>query len=98
MHTVSYEELEGLLGQIHPWALLDVRDAAEYEAGHIPGATALPRPEIEFRMRELVPAPGTSIVLCDGADSRADLAARTLGRMGYGNVRILAGGIATWAT
>ncbi|MBI3104766.1 MAG: sulfurtransferase, partial [Candidatus Rokubacteria bacterium] len=97
MHTISYDELADLLGRVHPWALLDVRDAAEYEAGHIPGATALPRREIEFRVRELVPAPGTSIVLCDGADGRADLAARTLGRMGYGSVRSLAGGVAAWA-
>lgn len=33
--------------------LVDVRPAAEYEAGHIPGARSIPYDEVETRLREL---------------------------------------------
>jgi rhodanese-related sulfurtransferase len=78
------------------WALLDVREAGEAERAHIPGATFLPRRRLEFRIAGLVPAPATPIVVYDGGDGRAELAAATLARLGYGRVETLAGGIEAW--
>lgn len=78
------------------WALLDIREAGEAEAGHIPGATFLPRRQIEFRIRDLVPAVETRIVIYDGDDERAKLAARTLNGLGYRRVDCLDGGLPAW--
>ena len=39
-------------------ALLDVREPGEYNTAHIPGASLLPRRQIEFRLERLVPARG----------------------------------------
>ncbi len=80
-----------------------MREAGEAEAGHIPGATSLPRRLIEFRIAELVPHRRTPIVLYDGGgetpygpDRRAALAAATLAGLGYRDLRCLEGGLAAW--
>lgn len=77
-------------------ALFDIREAGEAEAGHIPFATFLPRRLIEIRIAELVPSGRTPVVIYDGGDGRAALAAATLAEFGYRDVRILAGGLAAW--
>lgn len=80
------------------WALLDVREHGAFERGHIPGATALPRRRLEFRLAALVPVRDTPVLLYDdgGGDRRAQRAAQTLRDLGYGRVSILDGGIAAW--
>ncbi len=80
------------------WALFDVREMGESQKGHIPGATFLPRRMIELRIRELLPAPNTRIVIYDdgGDDSRAGYAAKTLTGFGYENVSVLQGGLNAW--
>jgi rhodanese-related sulfurtransferase len=78
------------------WALFDIREAGEADAGHIPGATFLPRRQIEFRIRALVPAADTRIVIYDADDGRALLAAKTLNALGYARVDWLDGGLPAW--
>jgi rhodanese-related sulfurtransferase len=75
------------------WALVDVRDAVAYERHHLFGATSLPRRMLELRIGELVPDHNTPIVVCDDAEGRAELAARTLARHGYAAVAWLTGGL-----
>jgi rhodanese-related sulfurtransferase len=81
-------------------ALLDVRERAAYERGHIFRATSLPRRLIETRLPRLVTALKTPILLYDdgasGASGVAALAAATLRAMGYTDVRVLDGGLAAW--
>jgi rhodanese-related sulfurtransferase len=79
-----------------PQALLDLREKATYERGHIYRATSLPRRLLEFRLPTLVPARATPIVVCDEDGRLAERALPTLGEMGYTDVRILAGGLAAW--
>ncbi|MBA4790732.1 MAG: sulfurtransferase [Rhizobiales bacterium] len=78
------------------FALLDIREAGEAERGHIPGASALPRRLLEFRIEPLVRNRDTPVILYDDGDGRADLAAKTLERAGYGRVSTLAGGLPAW--
>ncbi|MEQ8293308.1 MAG: rhodanese-like domain-containing protein [Roseovarius sp.] len=81
------------------WALLDVRDVGEYERGHVPGATSLPRRMLEFRAGEVMPDRGWPVVVYDSGrpgDLRAMLAAERLGEMGYGRVEVLARGQLGW--
>lgn len=99
MSALSVQALALRMGDPWPrrdWALFDVREAGEADAGHIPGATALPRRQIEARAADLVPTRSAPIVLYDGDDGRAELAAETLRALGYGDVRWLQGGIGAW--
>lgn len=91
-------ELAEWLATGMPGALLDVREPGEYNTAHIPGASSLPRRQIEARLLRLVPCGAAPIVLCDDDGRRAALAATTAARMGYGDVRVLAGGVNRWAS
>jgi rhodanese-related sulfurtransferase len=73
--------------------IVDVRDAEEFVAGHIPGAINLPLNEIRQRLGEL-PRDREVWLYC-GVDQRAYYATRTLLQHGY-NVRNLSGGWRTY--
>ena len=94
--AISPEQLATLLEQPSPHALLDVRERAAFERGHIYRATPLPRRLIELRLPALVTAPGTLIVLYDDDGGLAALAAPTLAEMGYTEVFVLSGGLEAW--
>jgi rhodanese-related sulfurtransferase len=94
--TISPEQLATLLEQPSPHALLDVRERAAFERGHIYRATPLPRRLLELRLPTLVTAPATLIVLCDDDGALSALAAATLAEMGYTDVFVLAGGLGAW--
>ena len=64
--------------------LIDVREADEYAAGHVPGAVLIPRGMLEFRLSntpELEPR-DLKIVLYCKTSGRAALAACALHEMG----------------
>ncbi len=77
-------------------ALFDIRESAEYEAGHIRGATSLPRRMIELRIATLAPVLSTPIVVYGDDSLRADFSAERLEQLGYQNVAMLAGGFPAW--
>jgi 3-mercaptopyruvate sulfurtransferase SseA len=94
--AISPEQLAALLEQPSPHALLDVRERAVFERGHIYRATPLPRRLLELRLPMLVTAPATLIVLYDDDGTLSALAAPTLGEMGYTEVFELTGGLDAW--
>lgn len=80
--------------------LIDVREADEYMAGHLPGAVHIPRGMLEFKLSttpELMPRDLQIAVVCK-TGGRAALAAQTLQDMGYVHVKSIAGGVDAWAT
>jgi rhodanese-related sulfurtransferase len=81
-----------------PLALIDVREHGEYNLAHIPGASSVPRRQLESRLGRLVPWRGVEVVVYDDTGRRAMLAAATLQRMGYSRVAVLAGGVNRWAS
>jgi rhodanese-related sulfurtransferase len=91
-------DLAKLLDGTTPFALIDVREHGEYNLAHIPGASSVPRRQLEVRMGRLVPFRGAQVVVCDDDGRRAALAARTLERMGYARVAVLDGGVNRWAS
>ncbi len=97
-NLVSAEELRHLLESEVSFALIDVREAGEYNSSHIPEASLIPRREMEFRIAASAPHQGAHIVLCDDDGRRASLAAGTLEALGYSNVSILDRGINGWAS
>jgi rhodanese-related sulfurtransferase len=95
---ITAAALKSLLDAQATCALIDVREAGEYNDSHIPGASLVPRRQLEFRMARLVPYRGTQVIVCDDDGRRAPLAAATLERMGFQQVAVLEGGINRWTT
>ena len=93
---VTTQKLVDLLGGSDAHALLDVREAAEYNAAHVRGALSLPRRLIELRVEAPVPFKGTQITVCDDDGRRAQFAAATLLSLGYTSVGVLSGGLNRW--
>ena len=96
--TTSCPDLAALFNGNSPFALIDVREAGEYNSSHIPGSSLIPRRDIEFLIANSVPHHATPIIVCDDDGRRAILAAQTLERLGYSNVSALEGGMNRWVT
>jgi rhodanese-related sulfurtransferase len=75
-------------------ALLDVRESAEWVAGHAPGATHLPMSELTGRMDELPDGDPLYVVCRSGA--RSARVAAYLSAQGYPAVNV-EGGMQAWA-
>jgi len=76
--------------------IIDVRDKDEWDEGHIPGAIHMSRGTIELDIAEKVPDPNAMIICHCGGGGRSALAAESLQKMGYKNVRNMAGGFKAW--
>ncbi|HLF77189.1 MAG TPA: rhodanese-like domain-containing protein, partial [Dehalococcoidia bacterium] len=74
----SVRQLTRVLEDGKPFALIDVRETAEYNLAHIAGSTSIPRRLLEQRMQDMVPYAGTRTIVCDDDGHRASLAAQTL--------------------
>lgn len=83
----------------HADVLIDVREADEFAAGHLPGAILVPRGLLEFRFSAspALAARDLKIILYCKTSGRAALAASVLCDMGYLNVQSIAGGFDAWA-
>lgn len=95
---ISPAALNDLLHGRSPFALIDVREAGEHNTAHIPGASLIPRRQLEFHLALAVPHHDTPVVVSDDDGRRAALAAATVERMGYTQVKMLEGGINRWAS
>ena len=98
VNTISAKDLSTLLQGKSRFALIDVREAGEYNSSHIADSSLIPRRELEFRMDVSAPVKGEQLVICDDDGRRAALAAATLAHMGYSNVSVLDRGINQWST
>jgi rhodanese-related sulfurtransferase len=76
--------------------LIDVREEESWREDHAKGAKHLSRGVIELEIEEQVPDPKTPIICYCGGGSRSALVAESLQKMGYENVRSLAGGFRAW--
>jgi molybdopterin/thiamine biosynthesis adenylyltransferase/rhodanese-related sulfurtransferase len=75
---------------------LDVREADEWQEGHLPGALHVPRGNLESRIEALVPEKGREIVVYCAGGSRSAFAAKTLAELGYTSVNSMTGGFTDW--
>jgi rhodanese-related sulfurtransferase len=86
--------------------VIDVREPDEFATGHIPGSINIPRGVLEFQV-DAHPAvanvsnPALShkerpIVVVCRTGGRAALSALSLHRLGFANVRSIAGGVLAW--
>ena len=80
-------------GRIGSRPVLDVRQAAEWGSGHIPGAVHVELGDLPGRIQD---APAGAVVMC-GHGERAMTAASLLQRAGHDGLAVLAGGAPDWA-
>jgi len=105
VEEISAEEICRLLESPdrEGWHLVDVREADEFEAGHLPGARHFPRGFLEVRADLEHPKRDPwladrerKLVLYCGGGHRSALAAQSLHEMGFRRVVSLAGGFSGW--
>ena len=77
-------------------AIVDVREKDEWDEEHIPNAIHLSRGTIELEIEGKFPDKNAMIVCHCGGGGRSALAAESLQKMGYKNVRSMAGGMKAW--
>ncbi|MEQ1610202.1 MAG: MBL fold metallo-hydrolase [Hyphomonadaceae bacterium] len=76
--------------------VLDVRERAQFDAGHLPGATLMPRGQLELRVNDAFPDPTIRIVTICDFGKISTLAAATLRALGYMHAAALDGGMQAW--
>ena len=80
----------------HGAMLIDVRELEDWQEGHAPAAVHMNRGTIELDIEEKAPALDTPIICHCGGGSLSALVADSLQKMGYTNVKSLAGGFKAW--
>ncbi len=76
--------------------IVDVREQDEWDEEHIPGAIHMSRGTIELDIEEKVSDTSAMIICHCGGGGRSALAVESLQKMGYKNVRSMAGGFKAW--
>jgi rhodanese-related sulfurtransferase len=76
--------------------IIDVREKDEWDEEHIPDAVHMSRGTIELEVEEKVPDTSAMVICHCGGGGRSALAAESLQKMGYKNVRSMAGGFKAW--
>jgi molybdopterin/thiamine biosynthesis adenylyltransferase/rhodanese-related sulfurtransferase len=77
--------------------VVDVREADEWTAGHVPGAKHVPKSYLESRIEGAAPDRSQHVILYCASGNRSAWAARTLlDDLGYENVESMTGGFTLW--
>jgi molybdopterin/thiamine biosynthesis adenylyltransferase/rhodanese-related sulfurtransferase len=76
--------------------IVDVREASEWEQGHVPGARHVSKSYIEQQIEAAAPDRDAPVILYCAGGVRSLFAAQTLAEMGYTNVSSMSGGFQAW--
>lgn len=92
---ITHQDAVILMNREHA-VVIDVRDSADYAAGHLPGARNIPLDHIELGGGDLDKLKQkTCLVYCERG-SRSAKAQKLLAARGFDKVSVLAGGISNW--
>lgn len=76
--------------------IVDVRDAADFAAGHVRGAINIPLKELPQRVGELEKSKSKSIIIVCQTGMQSAKAAARFKQAGFQDVYSLTGGLAAW--
>lgn len=93
---VSPDDIAARMAAGDRFELVDVREESEFAAGHIKGARHLSKGIIERDVEQAIPDASAEIILYCGGGFRSLLAAESLMKMGYPNVKSMSGGWREW--
>lgn len=96
--VITEAESNEVIQQINNLTVIDVREPNEYTEGHLPGAINIPRGVLEFKIGDqpAMSDPDTDLLVYCRSGARGALATETLMKLGYNNVKNLAGGFKAW--
>ena len=92
---ISAEEAKRIVDSDEEYIILDVREQDEFDEGHISGAILIPYTEIENKAEEMLPDKDKLILVYCRSGRRSKIAAESLAKLGYANVKEF-GGIIDW--
>ncbi len=92
---ITAEEAKKIMDSAEDLVILDVREQDEFDAGHIPGAILIPYTEIENKAEEMLLDKNKQILVYCRSGRRSKIAAESLAKLGYTNVKEF-GGIIDW--
>ncbi len=93
--NISATEAVLLMNRSKP-LILDVRDAAEFAAGHIQGAKNIPVAELANRLKEIEKFKDKTVLVHCQKGMRAKAACSTLRAQQFSQLHNLQGGLDTW--
>ena len=102
---ISFVDFKKLYDGEDYFILIDVRTQAEHDHGYIPSSVAIPRGVLEFRIASekvwdneglYIPEKDEQIILYCKSGNRSALAAKSLQKLGYSNVKYLESGWTEW--
>ena len=76
--------------------VIDVREASEWEQGHLPDAVHISKSYVEQQIEAAVPDRDAEVILYCAGGVRSLFAAQTLEQLGYTNVASMSGGFQAW--
>jgi rhodanese-related sulfurtransferase len=76
--------------------VIDVREADEYAAGHLPESRNIPAARLEERVGELDKLKDTPLILICQTGARSGAACPRLAKLGFAKVSSLGGGLNAW--
>jgi len=93
---INPADLKNMQQKKEEFLLLDVREPDEVAEGAIAGAKTLPRGQLEYKIDTITTDKNKPIVCYCGGGGRSALAAQSLQKMGFKNVKSLVGGYKGW--
>lgn len=94
--SVTVQDLHAAIEAGRAPAILDVRSAQEYAAGHVPGADHLPFWAVPLGAAKITAVREEPLVVYCGHGPRAWMAGAALRRHGFRDIRYLKGHWAAW--
>ncbi len=76
--------------------VLDVREASEWNAGHIQGARHITLAQLDTHLSEIEKLKTTPVIVCCANGMRSGGAVSALKKAGFEQVFMLSGGMASW--
>jgi rhodanese-related sulfurtransferase len=96
VREISAEEVADRIAKGETFALIDVREESEFAKGRIKSARHIGRGILERDIEKAFPDLDADVVLYCGGGYRSALSAESLQKMGYRNVKSMAGGWRGW--
>jgi rhodanese-related sulfurtransferase len=105
VNLIEPADLNNLMEEYATYTLIDVRQELEHYYGFIPGTVNIPRGSLEFNIDNdtfweetglYEPMRDELIILYCQKGQRSILAAESLKKLGYSNIKVLTGGWKNW--
>jgi len=89
IEAVDRADVKAMIDKKDKVIYLDVRDAGEFSAGHLPGAMNISRGTLEFNVFSKIPDQNAKIIVYCKTAGRSTLATKTLNDLGFKNAILM---------